>query len=104
VRFLIPDVQAAATAIGGQIDILQVLTNRDIDTAFATLVERHADALIVTPDRLFDPHHLVALAARHAVPTIYPFREHAEAGGLMSYGPSSADVVGQVATYVGRIL
>jgi putative ABC transport system substrate-binding protein len=105
-RLSIPDVQAAAMAIGAQIDILPALTNRDIDTAFATLVERHADALIVIPDRLFGAYRsdLLTLAARHALPAILANHEDAEAGALMSYGSNSADLLRQVATYVGRLL
>jgi hypothetical protein len=61
-------------AIGQQIEVLSAVTNRDIDTAFTTLVVKHADALIVTPDRLFAARRaeLLTLAVRHAVPAIYP--------------------------------
>jgi putative ABC transport system substrate-binding protein len=105
-RFLTPNVHAAAMAIGAQIEVLAAVTDRDIDTAFATLVEKQADALIVTPDRLFSARRpeLLTLAARHALPAIYPFRDFAEAGGLMSYGSNFTDTVRQVGTYVGRIL
>jgi putative ABC transport system substrate-binding protein len=103
---VIPDVQAAAMAIGVQIEILPAVTSRDIDTAFATLVERRAGALIVIPDSLFGAYYaeILTLAARHAVPTISSNREFAEAGLLMTYGSSSTDLQRQVATYVGRIL
>jgi putative ABC transport system substrate-binding protein len=106
VRFLIPDVQAAAMTVGLQIEVLKAVNSRDIDAAFTTLVEKRADGLIVTPDRLFSAHRaeLLALAARQAVPTIHPFRGDVEAGGLMSYGSSFADVIRQAAAYVGRIL
>ena len=98
--------EGAARAIGGQIEVLPAVTDRDIHTASATLAEKHADALIVTPDSLFDARSgpLLALAARHAVPAIYPDRAYAQAGGLMSYGSSFADLVRQVGIYVGRIL
>jgi putative ABC transport system substrate-binding protein len=105
-RVLIPDAQEAAMAIGLQIEVLTAVTNREIDAAFTTLVEKQPDALIVTPDRLFSARRteLLTLAARHALPTIYSFREDAEAGGLMSYGSSFTDLVRQVGTYVGRVL
>jgi putative ABC transport system substrate-binding protein len=105
-RFLTADVQAAAMAIGGQIEVLTAVTDRDIDTVFATLSEKRSEALIVTPDSLFFARRaqLLTLAARYAVPAIYPAREDAEGGGLMSYGSSVTDTVRQVGTYVGRIL
>ena len=85
---------------------LTASTSRDIDTAFATLVEKRADALLVGPDALFVSLRvqIAALAARHAVPAIYPFRDDAEAGGLMSYGPSNTDLVRQAGIYTGRVL
>jgi len=70
------------------------------------LVERRADALLVGLDPLFVGRRvqLATLAARHAVPAIYPFREDAEAGGLMSYGPSNTDLVRHAGVYTARIL
>jgi putative ABC transport system substrate-binding protein len=82
----VADLRAAAAAIGRQIEVLTATTSRDIDTAFRMLMEKRADALLVGP---------AALGARHAVPTVYPFRDDAEAGGLMSYGPSNTDLVRQ---------
>src|SRR6266404_7090746 len=78
------DVEAAA--IGPQIEFFTASTGADIDTAFASLVQKRADALLVHPDNLFINRRvqLTALAARHAVPAIYPLRPDAEAGGLMS--------------------
>jgi putative ABC transport system substrate-binding protein len=72
----------------------------------ARLLEKRADALQVGPDPLFVSRRvqLATLAARHAVPAIYPFRDDAEAGGLMSYGPSNTDLVRQAGIYTGRIL
>ena len=100
------DIRAAAPAIGQHIEVLTASTSRDIDTAFATLVEKQADALLVGPDALFVSLRvqIAALAARHAVPAIYPFRDDAEAGGLMSYGPSNTDLVRQAGIYTGRVL
>ena len=78
----------------------------EIGTAFGDLVKHRAGGLIVAPDPfLFDRReHLVALAARHAIPAMYFSREFSEAGGLMSYGPSVAKVYQQVSAYAGRIL
>ena len=100
------DAQAAASTIGAEIEVLGANTNREIDAAFATLVQRRADALMVAPGALFSNRRvqLATLAARHAVPAIYADRSSAEAGGLMSYGPNQGDLHRQVGLYVGRIL
>jgi putative ABC transport system substrate-binding protein len=102
----ITEARAAASVIGRQIEVLTASTNRDIDTAFASLVQKRADALLVSPEPLFTARrvHLVTSAARHAVPAIYPNREFAEIGGLMSYGSNIADQFRQVGVYSGRIL
>src|SRR5262245_54694554 len=102
----VADIRAAAPSIGRQIEVLSASTGPDINTAFVTLVERQADALVVGPDALFVSRRIqiATLAARHAVPAIYPFREDAEAGGLMSYGPSNTDLVRQAGIYTGRVL
>jgi putative ABC transport system substrate-binding protein len=98
--------RTAARSVGQRIEILQASTERDIDTAFARLIEMRADALVIAPHALFASHvhQLVALAARHAMPTLYWRREFAEAGGLMSYGSSLADAFRVVGVYAGRIL
>jgi len=100
------DVEAAATAIGPQIEFFTASTEAEIDTAFASLVQRRTDALVVHPDNLFINRRvqLITLAARHAVPVIYPLRPDAEAGGLMSYGTKLADAHRQAGVYTGRIL
>jgi putative ABC transport system substrate-binding protein len=105
-KTLIVDARAAAATIGRQIEILTATTNRDIDTAFASLLQKRIDALLVSPDRLFLDRRvqLATLAVRHAVPAIYPVREFAEAGGLMSYGTSFVDTYRQIGIYTGRIL
>ena len=103
----VTDVRTAAAAIGRrQIEVLTASTSHDIDIAFATLVKGRADALLIGPDPLFVSRRLqlATLATRHAVPAIYPFREDAEAGGLMSYGPSNTDLVRQAGIYTGRVL
>jgi putative ABC transport system substrate-binding protein len=96
----------AAQSIGQRIEILQARTGRDIDVAFARLIELQAHALIVAPNSLFvtQADQLLALAARHAIPTLYWRREFAEAGGLMSYGSNLADAFRVVGVYAGRIL
>jgi putative ABC transport system substrate-binding protein len=100
------DVQAAAQAIGQQLIILDVNSERDIETAFVTFVQRGAGALLVGsgPDLLSHREQLVALAAHHALPAGYNFRDFVVAGGLMSYGTSIADSYRQVGVYAGRIL
>ena len=106
VQPFIKDVQAAGATIGRQIEVLAASTNRDIDTAFASLVQKRADALLVAPETLFSNRRvqLVTLAAHHRVPAIYPWREPVEIGGLMSYATSIADVFRLVGIYTGRVL
>ena len=100
------DVQAAAQAIGQQLIILDVSSDRDIEAAFATLVQRGAGALLVGCGAFLfsNRERLVALAARHALPVIYALREAVVAGGLMSYGTSITDAYRQAGIYAGRIL
>jgi putative ABC transport system substrate-binding protein len=95
------DVQAAASRLNRQVFILNASSERDIDSAFATLIERHAAALLVTGDPFFNSRReqLVALA-----PAIYEWREFALAGGLMTYGSSITDAYRQAGRYAGRIL
>jgi putative ABC transport system substrate-binding protein len=101
-----PETEAAANAIGRRLEVLNASTERDLETAFTTMVERQAGALVVMPDPFFFARReqLVALAARYAVPTIYPFREFAVAGGLMSYGGSLPDVYRQMGIHTGKIV
>jgi len=102
----ITDAQAAAAAIGRQIEVLTASSNREIDAAFASLVQKRIEVLLVSPHTLFFNRRvqLVTLGVRHAAPAIYPTREFVEAGGLMSYGSSVPDIQRQVGIYVGRIL
>ena len=99
------DIQAAA-AIGQQLRIFDASTESDIETAFAALLQQRADALLIGNDAFFvnRREQIVALAARHAVPTIYTFRSFAESGGLMSYSTNLDEVYRQIGVYVGRIL
>jgi putative ABC transport system substrate-binding protein len=100
------DVEAAARAIGLQIQVVRASTSREIDAAFATLVRERPDALFIAPQPFFTSRRvqLTALAARHAIPATFSTRESAEAGGLMSYGSNIADAYCQVGVYTGRIL
>jgi putative ABC transport system substrate-binding protein len=100
------DLQAAARALGLEIHIVNASTERDIDTAFATIVQRGASALLVSADPFFVGRRdqLVALAARHVLPALYSNREVVAAGGLASYGTSITDAYRQMGAYSGKIL
>ena len=100
------DVEAAAHAMGLQIQVLNASTTRELDSAFATVVRERPDALFVGPGSFFSSRRiqLANLAARSGVPAIYPVRDNVEAGGLMSYGTSLMDAYRQVGVYAGRIL
>ncbi len=102
----IKDVQEAARGLGQRLVVLNGGSDEEIDAAFASLAQQRVGALLVGADPFFDPRRdrLVALAAGHAVPAIYQFRDYALAGGLMSYGASITDLYQQVGIYVGRIL
>jgi putative ABC transport system substrate-binding protein len=103
---LIRDTQAAASAIGRQIEIVEVSTTREIEAAFASMAQKRIEGLLIGPDPLLDSRRvqLITLAAHQRLPTIYPFRENVEIGGLMSYGSSAAERDRQVGIYTGRIL
>jgi ABC-type uncharacterized transport system substrate-binding protein len=98
--------EAAARAMGLQIQLLNASTSREIDAAFATFVSERPDALFVTGEPFFNSRRvqLVLLAAVRRVPATFALRDFAEAGGLMSYGASLRDAYRQVGIYVGRIL
>jgi putative ABC transport system substrate-binding protein len=102
----VKDVQGAAQALGMQLQVLTGSTERDIDAAFASFAQQRADALCVHADPFLQSRsdQIVALAVRHAIPTVYPIREFVAAGGLMSYGTSMAASYRQAGIYVGRIL
>jgi putative ABC transport system substrate-binding protein len=100
------DAEAAARALGLQVQTYQASTSREIDVAFAALVRERPDALLVAPDGFFISRRvqLTSLATRHALPAAYTVREFVEVGGLMSYGTSISDMYRQVGDYAGRIL
>jgi putative tryptophan/tyrosine transport system substrate-binding protein len=102
----IDDVAAAAHEAGQRLIVFRASNEREIATAFAALSQQRADALIVVsgPFFLTHAHYLVTLAARHSLPAIYSRREWAEAGGLMSYGSSTAESYRQLGNYAGKIL
>jgi putative ABC transport system substrate-binding protein len=102
----VDDVQAAAHALGLQINVLNARTSSEIDAAFATFRRERPDALFVggDPFLLGRRDQLVPLAATHTLPTIYPQREYVDAGGLMSYGTSIANGYRQAGAYTGKIL
>jgi putative ABC transport system substrate-binding protein len=100
------DVQEAARALGIELHVLSANTDGDLDTAFANLVQRRVGALLIGNDSFFISRReqIVAMAARHAIPTMFFVREFAAAGGLISYGTSNVDAYRLVGVYVGRIL
>jgi putative ABC transport system substrate-binding protein len=100
------NVQAAARTLGFQLEVLHASTAQDIDRAFSTIQERRLDALIVGDDPFFlnQGGQLSALAARHRITAIYPFRRNVSAGCLISYGPDLAAAFRITGEYTGRIL
>ena len=102
----VPAVQEAARTLGLQLIVQNARTASDIDTAFATLVRERAGALVVGTGALLTNRRkqIIALAARHALPTIYPFSEFTPDGGLISYGNNVPDTFRQGGVYAGRIL
>jgi len=106
VKSTIADVRGAASAIGQGIEVFYACDVGDIDAAFAGLVEKRSEVLLVSPSSFFSSHRMeiVALAAQHRVPALYFERDFAEAGGLMSYGANIPDQYRLLGIYAGRIL
>jgi putative tryptophan/tyrosine transport system substrate-binding protein len=100
------EAQAAARTLGLQLHLLHAHSESDIDKAFTSLPQWRAGALVIGPDPLFQQQseQFAALALRHAMPTISPYREFAAAGGLMSYGTDVRDLFRVAGVYTGRIL
>jgi putative ABC transport system substrate-binding protein len=105
-RFEMTSLQDAARALGLQVHVLQASTPSEIDATFGALVDLRAAALVVAGDPFFTSQRaqIIALAARHAVPAIYIYREFVAAGGLMSYGTDLADSYHQAGLLTGKIL
>jgi putative ABC transport system substrate-binding protein len=103
---LVSDMQEAARAKGVQLPVVKAGTEGEIDAVFAFLIQLHVGALVVASDSFFAfrREQIVALAARHSVPTIYDWREFPVSGGLISYGISFTDSFRQLGTYAGKIL
>ena len=103
---VVKELQTSASEVGLPIEILRASTGREIDAAFANLVQKPGGALLVGPDVVFVSRRtqIVTLAARHALLAIYGSRDFAEIGGLMSYGPDLAGAYHQTGVYVGRVL
>jgi putative ABC transport system substrate-binding protein len=98
--------RAAARSLGLELVVLQASSERDFDAVFASLLQLQAGALLTNNDPLFGSHteQLAALTVQHSVPAIFPDREFAAAGGLMSYGSSSSDAYRLAGIYTGRVL
>jgi putative ABC transport system substrate-binding protein len=100
------EIEEAARTLGQQVQIVEASSERDLESAFATIARLHASALFVSADPLFTGQRaqLAALAAQYAIPASYSFRELVVAGGLMSYGVDLTNVYQQAGVYAGRIL
>jgi putative tryptophan/tyrosine transport system substrate-binding protein len=105
-EFEVRDMEAVVAAAGRQLIVADASIGNGIEAAFAAAVDQNADALLVSADPFFSTRrrHIVALAAHYKLPAAYPWREYAESGGLMSYGPILMDAYHQIGLYAGRIL
>jgi putative ABC transport system substrate-binding protein len=103
---LLKEAEVAARALGVRVQFVEARGPADFDRAFSEMTEAHADALsVLTSAILFTEHRrLVDLSAKHRLPAVYPWREGADSGGLMSYGPNVADLYRRTAFYVDKIL
>jgi ABC-type uncharacterized transport system substrate-binding protein len=102
----IEEIREPTRSLGLQVHVLEASSERQIEIAFETLMQKPVGALLLANDTFLSGRRelFIALAARHAVPVMYPSRESVTAGGLMSYDASAEDSFRQVGTYVGRIL
>jgi putative tryptophan/tyrosine transport system substrate-binding protein len=101
----VPDVRAAADAIGQRLEVLTAGTESELEAAFVTILQQRVGALVVAADPflIFRGRRLVELAGRYAIPTVYPSRAFADLGGLMSYRSSVLDLNQQAGIYIGKI-
>ena len=102
----VADMRVATSTIGRQLEIAYAATNNEIDKAFASLVQKRVEALLIHSTAFYATRRvqIVTLATRHVIPAIYSSREYPEIGGLMSYGTNSSDTYRQVGIYTGRVL
>jgi putative ABC transport system substrate-binding protein len=105
-QFFIPDLKAAARTLGLQLIFADASTDNDLESAFATFLQQQVGAVLVGDSTFYirRVEQLAALASRHALPAIFPYREFALTGGLMSYGSSIGYMSRQAGVYTGRIL
>jgi putative ABC transport system substrate-binding protein len=98
--------ESAANALGVKLLPVEARRSLDFEGAFATIASARSDALLLSADALMfrNREALVDLAARHKIPTVYPIREFAAGGGLVSYGTNYPEAYGQVGEYLGRVL
>jgi len=103
---ILPDIRAATAALKQRLEVLTARTENELDAAFTTMAQHRIGALIVAPDPFLISRReqLVELAARHAMPAMYPSRVFADLGGLISYGGSFLELYHQVGIYVGKVL
>jgi putative tryptophan/tyrosine transport system substrate-binding protein len=106
IQSIIADLQAAARTLGLQLVIVNARTDSDLEMAFANFSQQHVSGFLVSPATFYNlrMEQLAAMAARHGLPAIYPFREYTQAGGLMSYGSGVGYLLHQAGIYTGRIL
>jgi putative ABC transport system substrate-binding protein len=106
VKSMIEDALSAAIITGQKIEVFYAGNVGDVDTAFASLVERRSEVLLVSPSGFFSSYRtqIVAQAAHHRLPALYLERDYAEVGGLMSYGANVPEQYRQLGIYAGRIL
>ena len=100
------ELAAASRAKGIEVVVLDIKSEQDIDAAFATIMKQRIGALVVQNDAFLNSRHdqIIALAARHALPAVYAYREHTLAGGLISYGTNVNEMYRPAGVYIGRIL
>jgi putative ABC transport system substrate-binding protein len=103
---LLKEAEVAARALGVQLQVVEARGPAEFDRAFSDMTRARAGALAVLPTPMFfsERRRLVDLAAKHRLPTVFPYREFVDAGGLMAYGPNLADLSRRAATYVDKIL
>ena len=100
----VSDAQSAAQSFGLRLETLRARDERDLEETFAIVDRQRVEGLLISPTFGDSPNRVIALAERHAVPAIYPWRKHAFAGGLLSYGSDRTEASRQLGLYTGRVL